>query len=47
MDADLEMIIKDRAILLPPGHIKAYSIMMLQVNNIRFMSRWMDSLIEC
>lgn len=30
MDADLEMIIKDRAILLPPGHIKAYSIMMLQ-----------------
>jgi cyclin-dependent kinase 7 len=30
MDADLEMIIKDRQILLPPPHVKAYSLMMLQ-----------------
>ena len=32
MDADLEMIIKDKSILLPAGHIKSYSVMMLQVS---------------
>ncbi len=32
MDADLEMVIKDREILLPAGHVKSYSIMMLKVS---------------
>ena len=30
MDTDLEVIIRDQAILLTPGHIKAYAIMTLQ-----------------
>lgn len=32
MDGDLEMIIKDRTILIPPPHVKSYSIMIFQVN---------------
>lgn len=34
MDGDLEMIIKDKTILLPPGHVKSYSIMIFQVSNM-------------
>lgn len=30
MDTDLEMIIKDKSLLLPPGVVKAYSLMILQ-----------------
>ena len=32
MDADLEMVIRDKMILLSPGDVKAYSLMMLQVS---------------
>ena len=32
MDADLEMVIRDKTILLSPGDVKAYSLMMLQVS---------------
>ena len=33
MDTDLEMIIKDKSLLLPPGAVKAYSLMILQVSD--------------
>ena len=33
MDTDLEMIIKDKSLLLPPGVVKAYSLMILQVSD--------------